>query len=201
MAAPDTHITIVPYLTVPEGRMEEFKKDFSHFYRHTREGTMMSGECLYYGFAMEGNTVFCREGYRSAEGALAHLAEVKEELKRSAAICGSDGMNFAVMGPAAELEKLKEALEPLGTKFYALDEGAMAFHDVGQEVEDSHVTVLPYFTVPEGKLEEFKKHLPAFYRHTKNGTKECLYYGFAISGNTVFCREGYRYHLNSESYF
>ena len=123
MASSDMHVTIVPYFTVPEGKMDEFKAGFADFYKHTKEGTGASGECLYYGFAQEGNTIFCREGYRSAAGVLAHLGEVKAELDTVVALVGDGGLNLAVMGPVAELEKLKEAMGPLGTKFFALDEG------------------------------------------------------------------------------
>ena len=41
--------------------MEEFKAGFPAFYEATKAGTLASGNCLYYGFAVEGNTVFCRE--------------------------------------------------------------------------------------------------------------------------------------------
>merc|ERR1712072_1438936 len=124
-AAGDTHVTIVPYFTVPEGKMDEFKAGFPAFYEHTKAGTAASGKNLYYGFAIDGNKVFCREGYTNADGVLAHLGEVKEELDAAVALVGEGGLDLAVMGPAAELEKLKEALGPLGTKFYALDENAM----------------------------------------------------------------------------
>ncbi len=103
---PDSHVTIVPYFTVPEGKMDEFKAGFPAFYEHTRRGTGASGECLYYGFAQEGNTVFCREGYKSAEGVLAHLDEVKAELGKAVALVGDGGLELAVMGPAAELVSL-----------------------------------------------------------------------------------------------
>merc|ERR1712159_287707 len=124
---PDTQVTIVPYFTVPEGKMDEFKAGFPAFYEHTKAGTAASGKCLYYGFAIDGNKVFCREGYTNADGVLAHLGEVKEELDAAVALVGEGGLDLAVMGPAAELEKLKEALGPLGTKFYALDGGSMTF--------------------------------------------------------------------------
>jgi len=105
---PDTHVTIVPYFTVPEGKMEDFKAGFADFYKHTKEGTGASGECLYYGFAQEGNKIFCREGYKSAAGVLAHLGEVKAELDKAVSIVGPGGLDLAVMGPAAELVRLPE---------------------------------------------------------------------------------------------
>ena len=69
-------VQIVPYFTVPDGKMDEFKAGWPAFYEHTKAGTMASGHCLYYGFTVEGNTVYCREGYTSADGLLAHLGEV-----------------------------------------------------------------------------------------------------------------------------
>ena len=103
MACSDSHVTIVPYFTVPEGKMDAFKAGFADFYKHTKEGTAASGECLYYGFAQEGNKIFCREGYKSAAGVLAHLDEVKAELDMAVSIVGPGGLDLAVMGPAAEL--------------------------------------------------------------------------------------------------
>ena len=114
----DTHVTIVPYFTVPEGKMDEFKRGFAAFYEGTKAGT---DECLYYGFCVCGDKVFCREGYKSAAGVLAHLGDVKAPLDAAVALVGEGGLDLSVMGPAAELEKLKEALGPLGTKFWATD--------------------------------------------------------------------------------
>ena len=114
----DTHVTIVPYFTVPEGKMDEFKRGFAAFYEGAKAGT---DECLYYGFCVCGDKVFCREGYKSAAGVLAHLGDVKAPLDAAVALVGEGGLDLSVMGPAAELEKLKEALGPLGTKFWATD--------------------------------------------------------------------------------
>ena len=101
-------MTIVPYFTVPEGKMDAFKAGFADFYKHTKEGTAASGECLYYGFAQEGNKIFCREGYKSADGVLAHLGEVKAELDKAVSIVGPGGLDLSVMGPAAELVRFPE---------------------------------------------------------------------------------------------
>ena len=108
MASSDSHVTIVPYFTVPEGKMDAFKAGFADFYKHTKEGTAASGECLYYGFAQEGNKIFCREGYKSADGVLAHLGEVKAELDKAVSIVGPGGLDLSVMGPAAELVRFPE---------------------------------------------------------------------------------------------
>ena len=92
------------------------------FYADTRAGT---DKCLYYGFATSGNHVFCREGYADAEGALQHAADVDAPLGAALDIVGEGGLDLGVMGPAAELEKLREAFEPLGARFWASAEGGM----------------------------------------------------------------------------
>ena len=60
---------------------------------------------------------------------------------------------------------------------------------------DSIVSLRAIFTVPEGKLEEFKSGFAKFYENTSAGTAKtgsCLYYGFGINENTVICREAYK---------
>jgi quinol monooxygenase YgiN len=185
----DTHVTIVPYFTVPEGKMGTFKKGFKDFYKGTRSGTK---DCFYYGFAVSGNQVHCREGYANAEACLAHLNDVKAPLDRAVKLVGEGGLKLAVMGPEAELEKLKPAMSPLGAEFFNLDPGSMWFGRRAVDKPDNHVTIVPYFTVPEGKMDDFKAGFKDFYKGTKNGTRSCLYYGFATAGNQVHCREGYR---------
>jgi len=56
---------------------------------------------------------------------------------------------------------------------------------------DTHVTATTRFTVPEGKMDEFKAFFGDFYAAVKAGTRGCLYYGFAACGNEVCCRQGY----------
>lgn len=188
MPSHDSHVTIVPYFKVPDGKMEEFRSGFATFYEGTKKG---SKECLYYGFQVCGNEVYCREGYKTANGVLAHLGDVKAVLDKAVALVGEGGLDLAVMGPAKELEKLKEPMGPLGTKFFETDAGGMWFGGLVQG-PDTHVTICPYFTVPDGKMNEFKKGFGSFYKGTRNGSKETLYYGFAVCGNKVFCREGYK---------
>jgi quinol monooxygenase YgiN len=52
------------------------------------------------------------------------------------------------------------------------------------------VSLHPYFKVHPGKLEEFKKGFPTFVELTKKEPKN-LFYEFSVSGDEVFCREGY----------
>eukprot|EP01051_Picozoa_sp_SAG22_P024648 SAG22_NODE_6929_length_794_cov_1.250360_1_plen_203_part_10 len=166
---PDTHVTIVPTFTVPDGQMTAFTDLFPAFYKDTRAGT---DKCLYYGFAISGDNVFCREGYADAEGCLAHAADVGEPLGVALEMVGEGGLELAVMGPAGELEKLKEAFEPLGARFWATDAGGMWWGGAGpgaqparsQPQPDTHVTIVPTFTVPDGQMTAFTDLFPAFYK-------------------------------------
>ena len=55
---------------------------------------------------------------------------------------------------------------------------------------DTCCSISPYFTVQEGKMDEFKALTEQFVERTQ--TEEgVLYYGFAYHENIAFCREGY----------
>lgn len=118
---PDQHLTLAPFFTVPKGRLDEFVALFGKFYEGSRQATK---ERLYYGFAVLNQTVFCRQGYKNAEGVLAHLRDVNSTLQEALEIVGPDGMDLSVVGPIEELEKLRAALGHLTPKFYELEEGA-----------------------------------------------------------------------------
>lgn len=55
---------------------------------------------------------------------------------------------------------------------------------------DTCCTLVPYFKVHEGKLEEFKASCEKFVEQTTSESK-CVHYGFSFNGNEVHCREGY----------
>ena len=57
-------------------------------------------------------------------------------------------------------------------------------------VQDRCCTIVPYFKVPDGRLDEFKKLCEQFVAKTKQEAK-CLYYGFSFDGSQAHCREGY----------
>jgi hypothetical protein len=120
--SPDSHITICPTFTVPDGKLSAFTDAFPAFYAATKAGT---DKCLYYGFAISDNHVFCREGYADAEGCLAHVGDVGEPLGAAVAMVGEGGLDLSVMGPAEELDKLREAFGPLGARFWETDGGSM----------------------------------------------------------------------------
>lgn len=60
-------------------------------------------------------------------------------------------------------------------------------------IDDTCCTIVPYFKVNAGKLEEFKALSEKAVEHTsRNSDQEnCLYYGFSFDGDVAHCREGY----------
>lgn len=100
-------VSLHPYFKVHVGKLETFKTALPAFLKKT------AGEekCLFYGFMVNGDEVFCREAYTDAEGLLAHLENVGGPLAEALKI--SELTRLEVHGPAAELEKLRAPLAHL----------------------------------------------------------------------------------------
>lgn len=56
--------------------------------------------------------------------------------------------------------------------------------------DDTCCTIVPYFEVHEGKMEQFRAFCERAVELTAQEEK-ALYYGFSFDGNAVHCREGY----------
>lgn len=56
--------------------------------------------------------------------------------------------------------------------------------------KDTCCTLVPYFKVHAGKLDEFKALGEQFVAKTETEPK-CLHYAFSFDGDTAHCREGY----------
>ena len=56
--------------------------------------------------------------------------------------------------------------------------------------DDRCVTILPYFRVHPGKMDEFKVLSQRFVAKAEL-EPECLYYGYCYDGDEAHCREGY----------
>src|SRR5204863_10050622 len=109
-------VTLHPYFKVHPGKVEEFKKGFPMFVELTKK----ERKNLFYDFSVNGDEVFCREGYVDAEGLLAHLDNVGALLAHAMTI--ADLIRLEVHGPAAELEKLKEPLAHLKPEWFEVAE-------------------------------------------------------------------------------
>ncbi|KAL3920818.1 MAG: hypothetical protein SGILL_003070 [Bacillariaceae sp.] len=112
---PDTVISIQPYFKIHQGKRDDFASSFADFVNKSKTEENM----VFYNFAVKDDVVFCREGYKDGESVLAHLANVDELFKK--ALTMSDLIKLEVCGPPSELEKVKEALTPLGAEFWALE--------------------------------------------------------------------------------
>jgi len=117
MATNDTCCSILPYFEVSDENMEEFRNYCEKFV----EMTSTESKCLYYGFTFNGNSVFCREGYVDAEGALAHIENVGPTLGEVFKI--AELVKIEVHGPEAELAKLREPMAELNPTWYVLEYG------------------------------------------------------------------------------
>ncbi len=56
--------------------------------------------------------------------------------------------------------------------------------------QDKCCTLVPYFKIHDGKIDEMKTLCEQFMEKTANEPK-CLHYGFSFDGNEMHCREGY----------
>jgi len=83
------------------------------------EKAAMEKENLFYGFTVNGDEIFCREGSESAEGVLAHLDNVSALLAEMLTM--ADLTRVELHGPARELEKLKGPLAHLNPAWFVLE--------------------------------------------------------------------------------
>ena len=186
----DTHLAVAVIFDVPDG--EDYKSMFPKFYAKVKAGTK---DTIYYGFATCGSKVLCLEGYKNGAAMLAHTAGVKDDLKALIKKVGKERVKILCSGPASELDKVKPHMDGrLPIKFVDLDSGSLLLNPFPKGAADTHVTILPEFVVPGGRIEEFKAGFPKFYAATKGGAGAAgaLYYGFGVSGDNVYCREGYK---------
>src|SRR5438046_10171098 len=100
-------VSLHPYFKVPPDKMPHLKAILPEFAAKTRNET----DNLFYEFTINGDEVFCREGYVDAEALLAHLENVGAMLAQTMAM--ADLIRIEVHGPAAELAKLTEQLANL----------------------------------------------------------------------------------------
>jgi quinol monooxygenase YgiN len=101
MSSLSNFVSIHPYFKVHPGKIEAFKAAFPAFVEKTKS----EERNLFYEFSVNGDEVFCREGYVGAEGLLAHLDNVGALLAEAFKI--ADLTRLEIHGPAEELDKLR----------------------------------------------------------------------------------------------
>ena len=117
MPTGDTCVTIVPYFKAKPGRLDEVKRTCERMVERTRS----EAGCLFYGFSFDGDDFHCREGYRDADGALAHLANIDPLLKERLAL--ADITRLEIHGVAGELDKLREPVKAFAPRWFVLECG------------------------------------------------------------------------------
>mmetsp|Transcript_15913 Transcript_15913/g.23970 ORF Transcript_15913/g.23970 Transcript_15913/m.23970 type:complete len:127 (-) Transcript_15913:218-598(-) len=105
-------VEIRPYFNVQDGKLDDFKAIWDEAIPRINE----EGGVCYYCFTYNGNMATCREAYDNADGLLAHINNTKEYMDRAKHI--SDIVRLEVMGPVAELDKLKEPLKDLPVEWF-----------------------------------------------------------------------------------
>ena len=108
-------VSLHPYFKVHPGKLEKVKAGFPRFI----EKTTTEKQNLFYEFSVNGDEIFCREGYTDAEGLLAHLDNVGALLAEMLTM--ADLNRVEVHGPTMELEKLKKPLAHLNPAFFAVE--------------------------------------------------------------------------------
>jgi quinol monooxygenase YgiN len=109
-------VTLHPYFKVHPGKLDDFKKAFPMFVELTKK----EPKNLFYEFSVNGDQVFCREGYSDAAGLLHHLDNVGALLAEAMKI--ADLTRLEVHGPSAELEKLRAPLAHLKPEWFVVEE-------------------------------------------------------------------------------
>jgi quinol monooxygenase YgiN len=112
MRPPTSFVTLHPYFKAHPRKLDAFKAGLPAF----REKTASEEKNLFYDFTINGDEIFCREGYDGAEALLAHLENVGALLAEALKI--ADLTRLEVHGPAAELEKLRKPLAHLEPEWF-----------------------------------------------------------------------------------
>jgi quinol monooxygenase YgiN len=107
-------VSLHPYFKVPADKLDALKNILPEFHAKTRD----EPGCLFYEFTIDGDEVFCREGYVNAEALLAHLENVGEMLAAAQKLATL--IRLEVHGPATELEKLRAPLAHLNPAWFIL---------------------------------------------------------------------------------
>src|SRR5215475_15740289 len=117
MATDDKCCTIVPYVKIHSGKIQEFKALCDRFV----EKTKAEPGCLYYGWTFDGDQAHCREGYRDADATLAHAQNVGPLLGELLKL--AELTKFEIHGPETELAKLCGPLADLRLQYFILEIG------------------------------------------------------------------------------
>ena len=107
-------VSIHPYFKVHPGKLDAARALLPAFVAQTAS----EPACLYYEFTINDDVIFCRDAYRGAAGALAHLGNVDALLKELLTM--ADLARLEIHGPAEEIEQLKAPLATFHPTWFAV---------------------------------------------------------------------------------
>lgn len=110
----ETSVSINPYFRISDENMAAAKEILKTFCELVKN----EAGCLYYNFCFNGNVMTCREAYTDAAAIFAHLENCGEALGKFGAI--AELFRIEIMGPAEELDKLREPLADMNPEFFVL---------------------------------------------------------------------------------
>jgi quinol monooxygenase YgiN len=99
-------VSLHPYFKAHPGKVGAIKAAFPRFV----EKTATEKENLFYCFTVNGDEIFCREAYESAEGLLAHLENVSAPLAEMLKV--ADLVRVEVHGPRGGTRKAESTAGP-----------------------------------------------------------------------------------------
>ncbi len=115
MSTLSNFVSLHPYFKAHPGKLEALKARLPEFIAKTRS----EEKNLFYEFTLNGDEIFCREGYADAEGILTHLDNVGQLLAEVMTI--ADLVRIELHGPVHELDKLREPLAHLNPAWFVLE--------------------------------------------------------------------------------
>mmetsp|Transcript_33082 Transcript_33082/g.64488 ORF Transcript_33082/g.64488 Transcript_33082/m.64488 type:complete len:555 (+) Transcript_33082:39-1703(+) len=119
---PDKHLAIFTFLTLKEGKMDEFKKNAKTYMNMTKDG---KAPALYAQFAYREEEIRCliREGFEDADALLDHRDEIDDVMATLLDLTLKHQVR--VIAPKIELDKLRGIFNDSDASFLVLDAGAM----------------------------------------------------------------------------
>jgi len=196
----DTHVSVRLRFKLPEAENDNKNKNPTGWALQLEElkqslagALQASKDKLYSGFSIhDDDELLLRAGFEAPADAVSFFQHIKAPLDKAVALCGPGNFTVHISAPKDECRPLQEAAGIAAAEVFELEE-TCRWYNRGAPGQDRHVSLSPFFTVPEGKLEEFKALLPKFYEGSRrDASRERLYYGWAISGRVVFCRQGFK---------
>ena len=85
--------------------------------------TKTESGCMYYGWTIQGDKLFCREAYGEATGVLAHIDNVGATFGAFLESGAATLDKIELHGPKEELEKCKTVFDAFGTAYWEIDSG------------------------------------------------------------------------------